>query len=295
MSAGPVSAATAEVAEPTLPFGWATRCPRDRCCQDIRSGETLIQEAQAWEERGAIENAYDKFRQGIRLLLEAASQLGADDPPAVSVTEKAATHLTHTEHLRQKFDPLEEVAEVPPPPPKRSRVELGIVPKASFAQGLTGKASSKKMPESNKMASQSLTETSASQSREAHGICPSDRAPAGMPRRFHDHDVMGGVKRPRPQETDPKGQALPALKKQARANTREAAAASSSSAPTAKETESADQRPFVTRAAPVPQSTTLAEPLRYLTEADRITGIADGQHRYFRFAGAQMLSDSDRT
>ncbi len=145
------------------------------------------------------------------------------------------------------------------------------------------------------MASQSLTETSAGQSREAHGICPSDRAPAGMPRRFHDHDVMGGVKRPRPQETDAKGQALPAPKKQARANTREAAAASSSSAPTAKETESADQRPFVTRAAPVPQSMTLAEPLRYLTEADRITGIADGQLRYFRFAGAQVLSHSDRT
>ncbi len=60
----------------------------------------MIQEAQACEERVAIENAYDKFRQGIRLLLEAASQLGADDPPAVSVTEKAATHLTHTEHLR---------------------------------------------------------------------------------------------------------------------------------------------------------------------------------------------------
>ena len=179
---------------------------------------------------------------------------------------------------------------MPPPPPKRSRVELGMVPKASFAQGLTGKASSKKMPESKKMASQSLTETSASQSREAHGICPSDRAPAGMPRRFHDHDVMGGVKRPRPQETDPKGQALPALKTQARANTREAAAASSSSAPAAKETESADQRPFVTRAAPVPQSTTLAEPLRYLTGADRITGVANGQLRYFRFAGAQMLS-----
>ncbi len=86
----------------------------------------MIHEARALEERGEIAAAYDKYRQGMTVILEAVSQLSDEDPLASSSRQKVATYLEHAEGLKvQLEEPIgKEREEDPPSPPPLDEQEM---------------------------------------------------------------------------------------------------------------------------------------------------------------------------
>ncbi len=65
----------------------------------IKQGEDLNREARALEEHGIVEQALDVYRQDMTLILQGASELGAEHPLRVSLLRKVATCVAHVEDL----------------------------------------------------------------------------------------------------------------------------------------------------------------------------------------------------
>ena len=69
----------------------------------ITQGEDLIHEARALEERGNIEQAVGVYRQGMTLILQGVSELGAEHPLRVSLLRKMTTCVAHAEDLKAQL------------------------------------------------------------------------------------------------------------------------------------------------------------------------------------------------
>ena len=69
----------------------------------ITQGEDLIHEARALEERGNIEQAVGVYRQGMTLILQGVSELGAEHPLRASLLRKMTTCVAHAEDLKAQL------------------------------------------------------------------------------------------------------------------------------------------------------------------------------------------------
>ncbi|CAE8625843.1 unnamed protein product [Polarella glacialis] len=91
----------------------AKQVTQDPAAQDlIVKGEQLVRSGKAASEKGNLQKAYEKFYQGLQVLLSVISKLG--DGPAVSALKaRIHSYMDETERLKRELDRIKAEAEAP--------------------------------------------------------------------------------------------------------------------------------------------------------------------------------------
>jgi len=70
----------------------------------LERGDALIHEGRAAEDRGALEEAYEKYCKGLQCVLEVMPQLGEDNPQVGQLRGKVSNYLERAERLKEKLE-----------------------------------------------------------------------------------------------------------------------------------------------------------------------------------------------
>uniref|UniRef100_A0A7S4QT51 RRM domain-containing protein n=1 Tax=Alexandrium monilatum TaxID=311494 RepID=A0A7S4QT51_9DINO len=70
----------------------------------LERGEALIHEGRAAEDKGQMEEAYEKYCRGLQYVLEVMPQLPNDDPQVPSLRQMVSSYLERAERLKDKLE-----------------------------------------------------------------------------------------------------------------------------------------------------------------------------------------------